>query len=40
MLIGAALLLVGAVVNWACIQNRVPAQAIAAEKDPVSATPA
>jgi EmrB/QacA subfamily drug resistance transporter len=40
MLIGAALLLVGAVVNWAGIQNRVPAEVAAAEKEPVSATSA
>ena len=40
MLIGAALLLVGAVVNWAGIQNRVPARDGVADKDPVSAMPA
>jgi hypothetical protein len=40
MLIGAALLLIGAVVNWAGIQNRVPAQVADADKESVSATPA
>jgi EmrB/QacA subfamily drug resistance transporter len=40
MLVGAALLLIGAVVNWVGIQNRVPAQEAAAETEPASATPA
>jgi EmrB/QacA subfamily drug resistance transporter len=40
MLVGAALLLVGAVVNWAGIQNRVPSREAPAESEPASATSA
>ena len=40
MMIGAALLLVGALVNWVGIQNRAPATEVATDKEPVSAASA
>ena len=40
MVIGAGLLLLGAVVNWVGIQNRVPAGEVAAEGEPASAASA
>lgn len=40
MVLGAGLLLLGAVVNWVGIQNREPSREVAADSEPVSATSA